>query len=77
MIRKGVVPFTGTIDATYTGELIIAMMNISDHPYKINKGDRIAQIIPKPIQILDITVVDEISKGYSSRGTLGFGSSGR
>ncbi len=74
---KGIIPFRGIVDATYTGPLIVVLMNTSSEPYQINKGDRIAQLILHRILHCDIAVVTEFSPYYNQRGTNGFGSTGR
>lgn len=73
----GIVPFRGTIDATYVGDLHVAVMNISDIPYEVAKGDRIAQLTLHRILMIDLVEVDEFSPEYNKRGTNGFGSSGK
>jgi dUTP pyrophosphatase len=77
MWMRGVAPFRGVIDGGYTGGLMVAMMNVSDNSYQIQKGDRIAQIILHKIQHFDLAVVNSLSPEYCIRGTNGFGSSGR
>lgn len=72
-----VVPFAGTIDACYVGELFVMLTNNSDQPFSISRGDRIAQLLVKEQFDLDIEVVELFSDEYKSRGTAGFGSSGR
>jgi dUTP pyrophosphatase len=74
---KGIVPFRGIIDATYTGPLIVGLFNMSQVPHHFKKGDRIAQLILAPIIHAQIDVVSEFSPRYNHRGALGFGSSGR
>ena len=74
---KGILPFRGIIDATYTGPLIVGLFNMTPQPYHINKGDRIAQLILSPIIHADIETVTEFSPRYNQRGNNGFGSSGR
>jgi deoxyuridine 5'-triphosphate nucleotidohydrolase len=74
---KGVEPFIGTLDATYNGELRILLYNLSDQPYEVHKGDRIAQIILEEQIEMDPHLVDEFSPEYDKRGHAGFGSSGR
>ena len=74
---KGILPFRGIIDATYTGPLIVGLFNMTPNPYIIKKGDRIAQLILAPIILADINIVSEFSPRYNQRGEKGFGSSGR
>lgn len=65
----------GTIDSDYQGELKISCWNRSPVPYKIEPGERIAQMVYKRIEQAKFTVVDEFET--SDRGEGGFGSSGR
>lgn len=76
-VKFRIVPFTGTIDACYVGELWVMLTNNSDETFSIRRGDRIAQLIVKEQIDLDIVLVTEFSDEYKSRGTAGFGSSGR
>jgi len=77
MWMKMVTPFHGTIDATYCGELMIALSNESEKIYEVSKGDRIAQIIFHEMIHYDLTQVNEFGPDYNQRGANGFGSSGR
>lgn len=73
---KGVAPFPGVIDAGYTGLVMVMLCNISDIPYFVKKGDRIAQIVPHQIVGVEYQEVQEFSPEYNGRGEAGFGSSG-
>jgi dUTP pyrophosphatase len=64
----------GTIDEGYRGELGVILINHGQEPYEIEKHARIAQLVIKPIQYVNIVEVEEI--GDSERGASGFGSSG-
>lgn len=64
----------GTIDSDYRGEIKIILINLSDKPFTINRGDRIAQMVLSRYYKADIHLVDELSK--SQRDTGGFGHSG-
>ncbi|MCL4166554.1 UNVERIFIED_CONTAM: hypothetical protein GTU68_047789 [Idotea baltica] len=74
---KEIVPFRGIIDATYTGELLIGLINLSDTEHSIKKFDRIAQVIVQRQLDMEIVVIDEFSSTYDQRGKAGFGSSGK
>jgi dUTP pyrophosphatase len=74
---KHIVPFRGIIDSGYTGQIMIIMNNFSDQPYRISRGDRIAQICLHKVIDAEIDVVDNFSDQYVLRGTAGFGSSGK
>ncbi len=74
---KGIVPCTGIIDGTYQGPLKVVLINYTDEPYNVMKGDRIAQLILHQILHGDFAIVDEFSPIDNARGDQGFGSSGR
>jgi dUTP pyrophosphatase len=65
----------GLIDADYQGPLMISCWNRGTAAYTIEPGDRIAQLVFLPIARVQFDVVEEF--GETSRGTGGFGSSGK
>ncbi len=65
----------GTIDADYRGEVGVILINHSDVPFHIQRGDRIAQMIIAPFVQADFQAVSELSE--TERGAGGFGSSGK
>ena len=64
----------GTIDADYRGEIGIILINLSQEPYTINNGDRIAQLVIASHEQAQWIEVNELSK--TVRGINGFGSTG-
>ena len=64
----------GLIDSGYRGELGVLYDNISNTPYEIKAGDRIAQLLVMPSHRFKAKVVDILAD--SDRGEGGFGSSG-
>jgi dUTP pyrophosphatase len=64
----------GTIDPGYRGEIRVIMFNLGRADYKIEKGDRIAQLIVAKYESINW---EEGDLGDSERGSGGFGSSGR
>lgn len=64
----------GTIDADYRGEVKVILVNLSDVPFTINPGDRIAQIVFARCEQAQWDETDSISE--TERGTGGFGHSG-
>lgn len=65
----------GLIDEGYRGELICAVVNLDrEHPVKIARGDRIAQLVIVAVPELQPGWVDELPP--STRGAGGFGSTG-
>lgn len=66
----------GTIDSDYRGEIRVLMINVSDTPYTICDGDRIAQLVVAPVSRVEY-VPAEGELEPSERGEGGFGSTGR
>ena len=64
----------GTIDPGYRGEIRVILLNLGREPYTVHPGDRIAQMI---VSRYESVQWEEAEPGISSRGTGGFGSSGR
>ena len=65
----------GTIDADYRGELKQILINLSDQPFVINNGDRIAQIVFARCEQAEMIEVETLSE--TERGTGGFGHTGK
>ena len=65
----------GTIDAGYRGEVGVIMYNGGSSPYKIQRGDRIAQMVICRLPEVELTLCDSLEE--SDRGEGGFGSSGK
>src|ERR1700744_5848202 len=40
----------GTIDADYRGEVKVILANLGSEPFEIVRGERIAQLVPAPVQ---------------------------
>ena len=65
----------GTIDADYRGEVKVILANLGAEPFPIARGERIAQLVPAPVQHARFAEVDELDE--TVRGAGGFGSTGR
>lgn len=64
----------GTIDADYRGEVKVILVNLSNEPFKVNDGERIAQmIISKHVQA-HLIQVEKLNE--TTRGEGGFGHTG-
>jgi dUTP pyrophosphatase len=64
----------GTIDADYRGEIMVVLINLSDHDFQVERGMRIAQMIIAPFTQVKLKLVDFLEN--SERGVKGFGSTG-
>jgi len=73
--NTGVTTIGGVIDAGYRGEYMIGMVNLGTDDYLFKKGDKIAQVLIQPVVHADVGEVEELSD--TSRGTGGFGSTGK
>ncbi|MBU6206825.1 MAG: dUTP diphosphatase [Alphaproteobacteria bacterium] len=65
----------GTIDSDYRGELKIILINHGDAPFEVKRGERIAQLVPAPVQRAQLAEVETLDE--TVRGSGGFGSTGR
>lgn len=65
----------GTIDSDYRGELKVILINWSDEPFTIRRGDRIAQLVFAPVTTAELVEVERVED--TSRGGGGFGHTGR
>lgn len=64
----------GTIDPDYRGELKVILINLSDQPFTINHGERIAQMVIHNVQTIQWQTVEFVSE--TSRNHGGFGHTG-
>ena len=76
-IKKGITVLNspGTIDADYRGEICVILINLSDQPFLINDGERIAQMVIARHEQAEWEQVDVLDE--TERGAGGFGHSGR
>ena len=74
LASKGLICVGGIIDEDYTGEIIVIMLNTTEHPIYINNGDRVAQMAVRKYYQADLELVDELDE--TERGANGFGSTG-
>ena len=78
-IKHGVavVNGVGTIDWDYRHEVKVGLVNLSNDPYTIQPGDRIAQMIIAPVTKGHWREVDSLEPATASTRAGGFGSTGR
>ena len=65
----------GTIDADYRGEIKVILVNLSNTPFTIEPGERIAQMIVARYEQVEWQAVESLSE--TERGAGGFGSTGK
>ncbi len=65
----------GTIDSDYRGEVKVILANLGQEPFEIVRGERIAQLVPAPVQRAEFSEVSSLDE--TDRGAGGFGSTGR
>ena len=75
-IKKGITVLNspGTIDADYRGEVCVILVNLSNEPFTITDGERIAQMViarHEQVEWCECEVLDE-----TDRGAGGFGHTG-
>ncbi len=75
--RHGIVlgNLVGLIDSDYQGQLMISTWNRGTEPFTLNPMERLAQLVIVPVLQVGFNIVNEF--GESSRGTGGFGSTGK
>ncbi len=64
----------GTVDADYRGELRVLLVNLSDKPFTIEAGERIAQMVVSRHERVEWDEVEALDE--TERGAGGFGSTG-
>ncbi len=65
----------GTIDSDYRGEIKVVLANVSNAPFKVERGDRIAQLVVAPVTRADLIETEALDE--TARGDGGFGHTGR
>jgi dUTP pyrophosphatase len=65
----------GTIDSDYRGEVKVILANLGAEPFEVVRGERIAQLVPAPVQKGRFEEVNDLDE--TERGSGGFGSTGR
>ena len=64
----------GTIDADYRGEIGVVLVNVSNEPFTIEPGERIAQMVIAKHEQADFVIVEELDE--TERGEGGYGHTG-
>lgn len=74
--KKGITVLNapGTVDADYRGEVCVILVNLSDEPFTVERGERIAQLVLARHEVIEWEQVEDLA--VSDRGAGGFGSTG-
>lgn len=64
----------GTVDADYRGEIMVLLVNLSDEPFTVNDGERIAQMVVAHCAQAEWVTVDVLDT--TERGAGGYGHTG-
>lgn len=72
--NNDIVVFNGTIDADYTGEIMIKLWNLGNEPFHVTKGMRLAQGIIK--KVIKKKFDPKLGFNETARGNSGFNSTG-
>lgn len=73
-VKFGIKTMAGVVDSGYRGEIKVVMINLGKEEYKINSGDKIAQMLIQKTNNPSIIEVGDLDD--SKRGEGGFGSTG-
>ena len=73
-MKNGIKTMAGVIDACYRGEIGIVLVNLSGQDYKVEKGQKIAQMLIQKVERAKIEEAQELSE--TKRGDGGFGNTG-
>ena len=65
----------GTIDADYRGEIMVLLVNLGSETFRVQRGDRIAQLVIAPVASVEVVAVEALAE--TERGQGGFGSTGQ
>jgi dUTP diphosphatase len=67
----------GTVDSDYRGEIEVVLINLGEQAVRLQRGDRIAQLVVAPVALVRWEEVSHPEQlGSTSRGAGGFGHSG-
>ena len=75
-LKKGITVLNspGTIDADYRGEIGVVLVNLSQEPFVVNDGERIAQMViarHEQGELIEVDVLDETERGEGGYGHTG------
>jgi dUTP pyrophosphatase len=65
----------GTVDADYRGVVRLVLVNLGEKPFRVRRGERMAQMVITRVERAELSVMDELPS--TDRGRGGFGHTGR
>lgn len=74
-VKHDIVSCGGVVDEGYTGSIAVKLYNLGNKPYRVQKGDKIAQLVIMEYKTPEIEIVNELEQ--TERGNRAFGSTGR
>ena len=74
-VNQGIKTMAGVIDSTYRGEILVAVINLSDKDYIFEKGHKVAQMIIQKKEMAEFEEVENLTD--TLRGVGGLGSTGK
>lgn len=74
-LNSGIKTMAGVLDSGYRGEIKIVLVNLSNQDFKVEEGQKIAQMLFQKVERPEIEIVESLSE--SERGEGGFGSTGK
>lgn len=74
-VRHGIDTMAGVVDSDYRGEVRVVLVNHGDEPFRVARGDRVAQLLLQRVERASFAAVASIDD--TGRGAGGFGSTGR
>ena len=75
-LKKGITVLNspGTVDADYRGEVGVILINLSNEPFTVEDGERIAQMViarHEQAEFVEVEVLDETERGNGGWGHTG------
>jgi len=81
LASQGVFVVGGELDPSYRGNFLVCLFNSTTETYTVNKGDRIAQLLLRPVLAItnshNVSFQETEEQQKTKRGTDGLGSTGR
>lgn len=73
--KGGLKTLGGVVDATYRGEVLVGLVNLSSENYSFEAGHKVAQLLIQKVEQVNFREVNELEE--TKRGEGGFGSTGK